>query len=189
MAVMDSDSRIPLESQMNMMFSPTKNIETSSPLSLLDTVKLQLQNIINIPEILINAVSPQQFTSRMTNQRASATLEGLSLGLRKLDSSKEDPFNSPLARGGVQRVNDSNLLQVDQINSHDYSSVGSQFFSFGKRKCSEAVPATSITGLKHQRSNAEHNYYEMSHQQQQQLMKSPVASSKVPQTLSDNKTQ
>jgi len=27
-------------------------------MSLLDTVKLQLQNIINIPEILINAVSP-----------------------------------------------------------------------------------------------------------------------------------
>lgn len=99
MAVMDSDSRMPLESQMNMMFSPTKNIE-SSPLSLLDTVKLQLQNIINIPEILINAVSPQQFTSRMTNQRASATLEGLSLGLRKLDSSKEDP-STALQQGEV----------------------------------------------------------------------------------------
>lgn len=118
-AALDSESYKPVESQSNMN-SPTKLAAEGSPMSLLDTVKLQLQNIIHIPEILINAVSPAHMSSRMKNHRGSMTLEGLTLGLHKVEP---EDLSSPLPKEGEQRINPVNFLKVGD-NTHDYNSAG-----------------------------------------------------------------
>ena len=49
-------------------------------------------------------------------------------------------FRTPAAEEGKE------ITVVD--TNHDYNTVSTQFFSFGKRKCSEAIPTNGIVGFK-----------------------------------------
>jgi len=53
-------------------------------LSIMDKVKIGFQNIIQLPEIIINAVSPSANHSRMQSHRSSFTQEAFSLALNPI---------------------------------------------------------------------------------------------------------
>ena len=57
------------------------NQEQDNGFSILETVKLQLQHIIQIPEIIINAVSPTLTTRGAGGNKSSATMETFNLAL------------------------------------------------------------------------------------------------------------
>ena len=63
-----------------------------------------------------------------------------------MDSAREGMFMSPAT------AREETLALPDSSNQ-DYNSMTTQFFSFGKRKCSEAIPSMHlVNGLKKQAS-------------------------------------
>lgn len=125
--------------------TPVLHGETAGFTNILDSVKMQLQNIISIPEIIINAVSPS-LTSRMANYRASVD-NNLTLGLNKIGSSMSRGLEDLLV--GSPSTSKAPKLE-DSAPDYTSSSLPTQhMFNFGKRKCSEAAPpVNSIIGLR-----------------------------------------